>query len=112
MSRTSASCHSSRRAGMAAVSITVISLLFPRIAVIVIAQRLPETTFILFHEAQSPHPFGAFPKVKMRHEQPGWTTMRRQNRQALISARDHALAANEIRDGAFWSVSSSAISHV
>lgn len=33
MSRTSASCHSSRRPRMAAVSITVISLLFPGVAV-------------------------------------------------------------------------------
>src|SRR5258708_35190658 len=98
MSRTSASCHSSRRPGTAAVSITVISLLFPGVAVIVIAQRLPEAAFIHFHEAQSPHPFGAFPEVEMRHEQPGRTAMRWQNLQALVSGRDHALAANEFRD--------------
>src|SRR5689334_4401739 len=99
MSRTSASCHTSRRAGTAAVSITVVSLLFPRIAVIVIAQRLPETAFIPFHEAQSPQPFGAFPEVEMRHEQPGRAAMHRQKRQALVAGRDHALATHEIRDG-------------
>src|SRR5262245_32474424 len=111
ISRTSASCHSSRRTGATAVSITVISLLFPGVAIVVIAQRLPEAALILFHESQSAHPFSTFPKVKMRHEQPRWTTMRWQNRQALVSSRDHALAANQIGDRDICHVTTVAVSH-
>src|SRR5262249_52209080 len=33
----------------------------------------------------------------MRDEQPGWTTMCRENRQALVSSRDHALTVNKVR---------------
>jgi hypothetical protein len=57
-------------------SIAVISLLSPGVAMVVIAERLPETLFILFHEPQSPRPFGALPKIKMRNKQPGWTAVR------------------------------------
>src|SRR5262245_53656180 len=106
-----ARCHSRRRACDLSASITVISLLSPRVAVIVIAQRLPEAALILFHEAQASHPLGAFPKIEMRDEQPGRTTMRRQDRQALISGRDHASTANEIRDRKVCRVTSVTMRH-
>src|SRR5262249_23347690 len=111
ISRTSTGCHSSRRAGAAIVSISVISLLFPGVSVIVIAQRLPETAFILFHEAQPPNPFGALPKIKMRNEHPGWATMRRRNRQTLVSGRDHSLPLNEILNGDIGRVTPVAMGH-
>src|SRR5262245_26411483 len=106
-----ARCHSRRRTCDLSASITVISLLSPRVAVIVIAQRLPEAALVLFHEAQASHPLGALPKIEMRHEQPGRTAMRRQNRQALISGRDHAFTANEIRDGKVRCVTSVTMSY-
>src|SRR6516162_2543207 len=109
--RTCSSCHSSRRTGWAAVSVAVISLLFPGVAIIVVAKRLPEAGLILFHKTNSPDPFGTFPKIEMRHEQPSWTTMRWWNRQALIPGRDHPLTLNEIRDGDVCCVTPVAMRH-
>src|SRR5262249_28965923 len=79
--------------------------------IIVVAKRLPEAGLILFHKADSPDPFGTFPKIEMRHEQPSWTTMRWWNRQALIPGRDHPLTPNEISDGDVCCVTPVAMSH-
>src|SRR4029077_4717603 len=109
ISRTLARCQASRREGTA--SITVIALLLPRIAVDVIAERLPEARLICVHETNPLHPLGAFPEIKMRHEQPGRTAVRRKDRQALVSGRDHGLAADEIGDGKVRRVAAMGVGH-
>src|SRR5260221_8517552 len=96
MSRTLARCQASRRAGAGAASIAVIALLLPGIAVDVIAERFPKARLILVHETQALHPLGTFPEIKVRHEQPGRTSVRRKDRQALVAGRDRGLAADQI----------------
>src|SRR5262249_37515062 len=111
ISRTSASCHSRRRPGAPPTSITVVPLLFPGVAIVVVTQRLPETTLILFHESQSSQPLRAFPKIEVRHEEPGRTTMLGRNRRALIAGHDQTSAANEIGNRKVRCVTSIAMGH-
>src|SRR5262249_17860446 len=59
----------------------------------------------------SSHPFGAFPKVEMRHEQTGRTAMRRSNWHPPISGDDPPPTANEILDRDVCRVPSIAMSH-
>src|SRR3981081_2790811 len=111
ISRTLARCQASRREGAGAASIAVIALLLPGIAVDVIAERLPEARLIRVHEAKPLHPLRAFPEIEMRHEQPGRTAVRRKDRQALVSGRDHGLAADEIGDRKVRRVAALGVGH-
>src|SRR5262249_4641135 len=110
-SRTCASCHSSRRTGWSAVLVTFIPLLFPGVAVNVVAERFPESGLILVHEAECANPFGTLPEIEMRDEQPSWTAMCRRNRQTRIAGHDSPLAPNKVRHGDVRCVISVAMSH-
>ena len=78
---------------------------------VVIAEQLPEAMFILFHEPQSPRPFGALPKVEMWNEKSGWTAVRGWNRRSVVASRDHALAADKVGDWDICRVASVAVRH-
>src|SRR5262245_28030563 len=109
--RTAARCHSSRRDNTAGPSITVVPLFLPGVAVAVVAERFPETTLVVIHEAQSPHPLGALPEVQMRHKQPGWTAMHGVKGCALVTRRDSALAVDEVLDRKVCRVTPVAMRH-
>src|SRR5687767_9195016 len=87
---TSAIDHARRRGWPAdeSVSVTLVTLLPPRIAINVIARLLPEARLVLVDEAQAPDPFGALPEIEMRHQEPRRSAMRGRERQALIMGRD------------------------
>src|SRR5262249_39708060 len=111
ISRTVATCQVSRGAGAPAVSIAVIALFFPRVAVDVIAERFPEAWPILVDELQPLHPLRAFPEVEMRDQQPCRASMRRKDRQAVVACRDHGLAAHEIGDWNVGRIASMGVGH-
>src|SRR5688572_15963657 len=52
-----------------AVSIVLIALLTPRVAVAMVASQLPEAELVSFGELQRVHPFCRFPEIEMRHQQ-------------------------------------------
>src|SRR5262249_58405524 len=52
--------------------VTVVALLTPRVAVVVIAAGLPESGLIVVHESQLSHPLSALPEVEVRHEESRW----------------------------------------
>src|SRR5215468_12759790 len=50
--------------------VTVVPLLAPRVAVVVIAVRFPESGLIAIDETQLSHPLRALPEVEVRYEEP------------------------------------------
>src|SRR4051812_16192086 len=65
MSTTCALCHGVARA----TSVTLIALLEPGIAAVVVAVALPETRLVVVEHAQTGDELSALPEVEMRHEQ-------------------------------------------
>src|SRR5262249_56923914 len=51
-------------------SVTGVPLLFPRVAVVVVAVALPEAGAVFLQQLNPAHPLGALPEVEMRDEQP------------------------------------------
>src|SRR4029453_15796233 len=69
LSTTSAVRHARRRppapaGGRSAASVALIPLLAPRVAVDVVAERLPEARLVVLHEPQPADPLGRFPEVE------------------------------------------------
>src|SRR5262249_4836017 len=52
-------------------SVATVPFLFPGVAVIVVAERLPEAGAIVRDEPQAPDPLRALPEVEVRHDQAG-----------------------------------------
>src|SRR5918993_3993768 len=94
VSTTSATRQASLRgasAGTAATSVSPVALLAPGVAVIVVAQRLPETGLVLVYQPQAPHPLGALPEVEVGDEQAGRAAVLRRERLALVGVGDPGL---------------------
>src|SRR5919204_1795206 len=81
------------------VSIAAVALLFPRITVIVIAERFPEARRVPVRQVQAADPFGTLPEVEVWHDQPRRTAMLRRQRLILIPVCDERLAALQVRPG-------------
>ena len=64
---TSAALHA-RRAGR---SVPLVPLLAPWVAVVVVAELLPEAGLVLEQQLEAAHPLGRLPEVEVRDEQPG-----------------------------------------
>src|SRR3954454_2903537 len=80
----------------AARSVAAVALLFPRVAVVVVAVVLPETRLVLGAQLEAAHPLGALPEIKVRDEQPGRATVLRVERLAPVFIGDPRLAAGQI----------------
>src|SRR5262249_62200003 len=78
--------------------VTVVALLTPRVAIVVIAVGLPESRRITVHEAQLPHPLRALPEVEVRHEEPGGAAVLGRERLTVVFHRHPRLAAGDIRE--------------
>ena len=85
-----------RRPRRCARSVAAVALFLPRVAIHVIAVRLPEARRVLVHQPQPAHPLGAFPEVQMRHEQPRRATVLALERLPVECERDPRLAAGEV----------------
>src|SRR4051812_9552913 len=69
-------------------SVAPVALLAPRVAVVVVAERLPEAGLVLRHEDEAAHPLGALPEVQMRDEQARGAAVLRLERLAVVLVDD------------------------
>src|SRR5262245_50864376 len=69
-----------------------IALLVPGVAVVVVAERLPEAGLVLFQQPQAPDPFCALPEVEVRHDQAGRSAVLRLERLVVVAVGDERLA--------------------
>ena len=78
--------------------ITRVSLLFPRVAVVVIAKRLPEPGLVFRDEFEAAHPFGAFPKLEMRDQQTHRTPVLRRERLFIVFVHNPRFTALNVAE--------------
>src|SRR5919199_1753912 len=74
-STTSARRQESLRGCTAVTLVPPVALLTPGVAVVVVAQRLPETRLVVVQKPQAPDPLGTLPKVEVWDEQTCRTTV-------------------------------------
>ncbi len=97
MSTTAAICH--RLGGGVApaiASVTLVALLQPRIAAIVIAVPFPEPGFVVVEKLKARHPLGALPEVEVRDEQPCRTSVVGWERLPVDLPRDPGLSTGHV----------------
>src|SRR5919106_97724 len=87
------------RARISATSVPPVALLAPGVAVVVVAQGLPEAGFVFGDQPQSSHPLGALPEVEVRHERGGRTAVLGLERLAAVGVTDPRLTACDIIQG-------------
>ena len=61
-----------------------VTLLLPRVGVVVVASHFPEAQAILSHEFQASHPLGALPEILLGHYQPQGIAMFRSQRSIIV----------------------------
>src|SRR5215212_695013 len=89
------------RRWISAISVSPVALLAPRVAVVVVAQRLPETRLVVRQEPEAPDPLGALPEVEMGDEQAGGAAVLRFERLAVVGVGDPGSTARDILE---WQV--------
>src|SRR5262245_62306995 len=77
-------------------TVTVVALLAPRVAVVVIAERFPESGLVAIHEAQLPDPLRALPEVQMVHEEPCGAAVLGRERYAVVFHGHPCLASGAV----------------
>src|SRR5690348_9584130 len=80
----------------AASSVALIPLLFPRVAVVVVAVHLPEARLVVVAQLDPAHPLGALPEVEVRHEQASGAAVLGVERLVVVLVRDPRLAVAQI----------------
>src|SRR5262249_27444238 len=93
ISTTVPSCHLSC---CAMPLITRVSLLFPGVAVVVIAERLPESRVVFPDKFEAAQPFRAFPKIEVRHEQAGRAAVHGLERLAIVLVNDPRFSSADV----------------
>src|SRR5262249_5552669 len=78
-------------------SVAAVTLLFPRVAVVVVAVGLPESGLVVLVHLEASYPLGALPEIQVRHEQPRRATVLRLQRLVLVLVGDPRLSVGEIR---------------
>src|SRR5579859_1667609 len=74
-------------------SVSRVALLFPGIAVSVVAVAFPEAQAIFVQQHEAARPLHALPRIKMRNNEATWTTMFRGERHAVvIEGKEHVWA--------------------
>src|SRR5262245_44907259 len=76
--------------------VTVVSLLTPWVAVVVVAERLPESALIPVHEAELAHPLRALPEVQMGDKEPRRAAVLGRERCAVVFDGHPCLAAGDV----------------
>src|ERR687897_1552084 len=77
-------------------SVTPVALLTPWVAVVVVADALPEAGLVLVAEPQAPHPLGALPEIQVRDQQPRRTAVFGLEILALETERHPGLAVQQV----------------
>src|SRR6185503_2093538 len=81
-----------------ASSIAAIAFFEPLVTPVVIAKRLPEPRLILVLDAETTDPFGAFPEIPPRYDEPRGATVLRRKRLAVVLPRDEGLAVQDVAE--------------
>src|SRR5215207_8558358 len=90
-------CQGPRPApGRAASSVAPVPLLLPGVAVVVVAEALPEARLVLVQEPDATDPLGALPQIQMRHQQPRRAAMLGLQLRTVIGERDPRLAIEQV----------------
>src|SRR5207253_10424924 len=79
-----------------ASSVAAVALLFPRVAVVVVAVGLPEARLVVAAQLQPTHPFGALPEVQVGDNETRGAAVLGRQRLALVLVSDPGLASAEI----------------
>src|SRR5262249_61719024 len=79
-----------------------IALLVPGVAVVVVAERLPEAGLVLFQQPQAPNPLRALPEVEVRHDQAGRPPVLRLERLVGIAGGDERPAGPDLGQWPGW----------
>src|SRR4029079_3925088 len=82
--------------GAGGSSVAAVTLLTPGIAVIVVAQRLPEAGLVSGQQAEATHPLGALPEIQVRHDQARRSTVCRLQRLAVVGVGHEGLAVEGV----------------
>src|ERR687894_168809 len=72
-------------------SVVPVALLAPGVAVVVVADALPEARVVLGSQLQPAHPLGALPEVEVRDEQPCRSPVLGLELLAVVAVRDPRL---------------------
>src|SRR5919202_7035661 len=96
---TSARCQESLRGCTAVNLVSPITLLAPGVAVVVVAQALPETWFVVVHEPQASNPLGALPEIEVRDEQARRAAVLGLQWLPLVGVGDPRLAIRHVLEG-------------
>ena len=86
-------------AGTAAISVSPVALLAPGVAIIVVAERLPETGLVLAYQPKAPHPLGALPEVEVGDEQARRAAVLGGERLAIVRVGDPGFSARYVFQG-------------
>src|SRR5215213_9024193 len=84
------------RSGPAPRSVPPIALLFPRVAVVVVAVGLPEAGLVMVAQLEAADPLRALPEVQMRDQQPRRATVLGLQRLAPVLVGDPRPAAGQV----------------
>src|SRR5689334_20394129 len=77
-------------------SVTLVALLAPRVAAVVVAVLLPEPGAVPLAQRDPADPLGALPEVQVRHEHPHRTAVLDRQRRAVELPDDPGLAAGDV----------------
>src|SRR6478735_10531192 len=80
-------------------SVAPVALLAPGIAVVVVADALPEAGLVVHAEAQPPHPLGALPEVEVRDQEAGGASVLGLEVLPVVADRHPRLAARDVLEG-------------
>src|SRR5215213_738057 len=84
------------RARSSATSVPPVALLAPGVALVVVAEGLPEAWLVFGDQPQSSHPLGALPEVEVGDEQASRTAMLGLERLAAVGVSDPGLSACDL----------------
>jgi len=90
-----------RIGGNTQASIGVEALLFPRIAVHVVAVPFPVSRFILRQKLEAADPLGTLPAVELRDHQAQRTAMLRLERRAIVTESEQTSGCIRSQSGMF-----------
>src|SRR5262249_40780766 len=79
-----------------AASVTLIALLEPRVATVVVAVALPEPLLVVVEQAQTADPLGALPEVQVRHQEPGRAAVLTSQRASVDIPHDSGLTVGDV----------------
>src|SRR5215203_3525678 len=82
--------------GTLAISVSPVALLAPRVAMVVVAEGLPEARLVLGHEPEAPYPLGTLPEVEVRDEKAGGAAMLRREWFSFVGVGDPGLAPRDL----------------